>query len=102
MGAQSAGEEISSELLLVNWYDGDRYEIEELLHRTDRCILASVRRRVPDLPQANQEDIYQEVRTRIFRSRWSGQWDRRASLDTWINEIVRNCAADALRKFLGR
>ena len=46
---------------------------------------------------ADAEDVVQEAYVKAYRSMLAGQFDRRASLETWLYRIVINASIDARR-----
>ena len=74
---------------------GDRSAFQQIVDATSQKLVRLGARIMGN--QADAEDVVQEAYVKAYRALTAGEFDRRASLNTWLYRIVVNGAIDAKR-----
>ena len=74
---------------------GDRSAFQQIVDATSQKLVRLGARIMGN--QADAEDVVQEAYVKAYRALTAGEFDRRASVNTWLYRIVVNGAIDAKR-----
>ena len=74
---------------------GDRAAFQQIVDRTSQKLVRLGARIMGN--QADAEDVVQDAYVKAYRALSTGEFDRRASANTWLYRIVVNGAIDAKR-----
>jgi len=74
---------------------GDRSAFQQIVNATSQKLVRLGARIMGN--QADAEDVVQEAYVKAYRALTAGEFDRRASVNTWLYRIVVNGAIDAKR-----
>ena len=74
---------------------GDRSAFQQIVDATSQKLVRLGARIMGN--QADAEDVVQEAYVKAYRALAAGEFDRRASINTWLYRIVVNGAIDAKR-----
>ena len=74
---------------------GDRSAFQQIVDGTSQKLVRLGARIMGN--QADAEDVVQEAYVKAYRALTAGEFDRRASVNTWLYRIVVNGAIDAKR-----
>jgi len=88
------GAEVTDEVLMERYRDGDVDAFEVLLNRHERKLFNFIYRLVGHREKAN--DLLQETFLRVVKNAKS--YTRKAKFTTWLYTIARNASIDELRK----
>jgi RNA polymerase sigma-70 factor (ECF subfamily) len=88
------GTDVTDEVLMERYRDGDVDAFEVLLHRHERKLFNFIYRLVGHREKAN--DLLQETFLRVVKN--AQGYTRKAKFTTWLYTIARNASIDELRK----